>query len=77
MGRLSDFREIIKELKHKKLDEKTINLCPKCGSPEISFNNLGTYPGLYGMAPRQYVCSECGYNGPLVMEHTKTNEEEG
>jgi ssDNA-binding Zn-finger/Zn-ribbon topoisomerase 1 len=75
MGRLSDFREVIKELKHKELDEKTINLCPKCGSPKIYLSSLSTYPGLYGIAPRQYVCPECGYNGPIVMEQTKTKEE--
>ena len=76
MGRLSDFREVLKELKHKKLGEATINLCPKCGSKKIALNSLGTYPGLYGIAPRQYVCPECGYKGPLVVEQTKTDEEE-
>jgi ssDNA-binding Zn-finger/Zn-ribbon topoisomerase 1 len=75
MGRLSNFREVIKELKHKELDEETIKLCPKCGSKKIAYNSLSAYPGLYGMAPRKYVCPECGYNGPLVMEQTKTKEE--
>ncbi|MGD2066535.1 MAG: hypothetical protein PVI43_05135 [Candidatus Bathyarchaeota archaeon] len=76
MGRLSDFREVIKELKHKERGKETVNLCPKCGSKKIALtNNLGTYPGLYGIAPRQYICPECGYNGPIVMEQTKTKEE--
>jgi len=75
MGILADFREVLKELKHKKIGEATIKLCPKCGSKKISFtNSLGTYPGLYGMAPRQYICPECGYKGPIVMEQTKTEE---
>ncbi|UCC59200.1 MAG: hypothetical protein JSW14_06175 [Candidatus Bathyarchaeum sp.] len=69
---LTDFREVVKGLKHKKLREPTTKLCPKCGSKKISLtNSLGTYPGLYGIAPRQYICPECGYNGPLVMEQTK------
>jgi predicted RNA-binding Zn-ribbon protein involved in translation (DUF1610 family) len=77
MGRLSDFREVIKELKHKKLGEDIINLCPKCGSKKIALSSLGTYPGLYGIAPRQYICPECGYKGPIVMEQTKTDKETG
>ncbi|MHC3129011.1 MAG: hypothetical protein IBV52_02925 [Candidatus Bathyarchaeota archaeon] len=72
MGILADFRGVLKELKHKKRGEATINLCPKCGNKKISLtNSLGTYPGLYGIAPRQYICPECGYKGPIVMEQTK------
>ena len=72
MGILADFRGVLKELKHKKRGEATINLCPKCGSKKISLtSSLGTYPGLYGIAPRQYICPECGYRGPIVMEQTK------
>jgi len=70
MGLLADFREVLKGLKHKKVDEETINVCPKCGSKNI----LHTNPWLYGITPRQYVCTECGYTGPLVMELTKTEE---
>jgi hypothetical protein len=31
-------------------------------------------PWLYGITPRHYVCTECGYKGPIVMELTKTEE---
>ncbi len=75
MGRLSDFREVIKELKHKERGEETINICPKCGSKKIYLSSLSTYPGLYGIAPSQYICPECGYTGPIVMEQTKTKDE--
>jgi len=71
MGILADFREVLKGLKHTKRSEATINRCPKCGSKKISLSSLGTYPGLYGIAPRQYICPECGYKGPIVMEQTK------
>ncbi len=70
MGILADFREVLKGLKHKKVGEKTINVCPKCGSKKISHMN----PWLYGITPRNYVCTECGYKGPIVMELTKTKE---
>ena len=77
MGRISDFREVIKELKHKERGKKIVKLCPKCGSFKIAHtNNLRTYPGLYGIAPRQYICPECRYIGPIVIEQTKTENEE-
>ena len=72
MGVLADFREVLKELKRKKRGEATVNVCPKCESKRLSLSSgLGTYPGLYGIAPRQYVCVECGYKGPIVLEQTK------
>jgi predicted RNA-binding Zn-ribbon protein involved in translation (DUF1610 family) len=70
MGILADFREVLKGLKHKKVGEATINVCPKCGSRKIFHSN----PWLYGITPTQYVCAECGYTGPIVMEQTKTEE---
>lgn len=72
MGILADFREVVKELKHKKINEATTKLCPKCGSQKITLSSgFDTYPRLYGITPRRYVCRECGYNGPLVVEQTK------
>jgi C4-type Zn-finger protein len=72
MGILADFREVIKGLKHKKISESITKLCPKCGSPKITLSSgVDAYPRLYGITPGRYVCSECGYNGSLVMEQTK------
>ena len=72
MGILADFREVLKELKHKKIGEATIKLCPKCVSNKISLSSgFDTYPRMYGITPRHYVCAECGYKGPIVMEQTK------
>ena len=54
MGILADFREVIKELKHKKRGEATINRCPKCGNPNIMISSgFGTYPRMYGITPRK------------------------
>jgi predicted RNA-binding Zn-ribbon protein involved in translation (DUF1610 family) len=72
MGLLSDFREVLKELKHKKRGEATVDVCPKCGSRRLSLSSgFDTYPRMYGITPRQYVCAECGYNGPVVLEQPK------
>ncbi len=75
MGILADFREVVKGLKHKNPSATTIKLCPKCGSQKITLSNGFTYPQLYGITPRRYICVECGYNGPIFMEQTK--EEKG
>ena len=72
MGILADFRKVLKELKHKKIGEATIYLCPKCGNKKISLTSgFDTYPRLYGITPRQYVCLECGYKGSIVIEQIK------
>jgi predicted RNA-binding Zn-ribbon protein involved in translation (DUF1610 family) len=72
MGFLTDFREVVKGLKRKKVGEHTTKLCPRCGSPKISISSgFDTYPRLYGITPELYVCAECGYSGPIVLEQTK------
>jgi len=72
MGFLANFREVIKGMKHKKRGEATANFCPKCESPKILLSSgLGTYPRLYGITPEEYVCPECGYKGPIVLEKPK------
>ena len=76
MGLLTDFREVVKGLKHKKRGEATIQLCPKCQSPKIKLDTKDAYFGLYGITPRKYICPECGYRGPIVLEKTQEKEEE-
>ena len=69
MGIIADFLEVLKGLKHEKIGEKIIKLCPKCGSKKIAITNgLDTYPRLYGIIPEKYVCTECGYCGTIVLE---------
>jgi predicted RNA-binding Zn-ribbon protein involved in translation (DUF1610 family) len=76
MGILADFHQVLKGLKHKKPGEATTNFCPKCESPRIYLSSgLGTYPRMYGITPEEYVCPECGYKGPIVLE--KPTEENG
>ena len=76
MGIIADFREVHKGLKHKKRGETTINVCPKCESPKIMLSSgFDTYPRMYGITPRKYVCPECGYCGPIVLEQLKETEE--
>jgi ssDNA-binding Zn-finger/Zn-ribbon topoisomerase 1 len=76
MVKLADFREVIKGLKHQKVDLETIKLCPKCQSTQITIVScMDTYPRLFGVIPGKYVCKECGYAGQLILEKTKEESE--
>lgn len=51
--------------------------CPRCGSGKIGLSRRagdalhgGRNPD-YWLFPRKYECTECGYNGPVVMELEK------
>jgi predicted RNA-binding Zn-ribbon protein involved in translation (DUF1610 family) len=68
MGTLGNIREVLRTLKH---DKPSKTYCPRCGSPDIHL--LSTL--YYGLFPKKYVCENCGYNGPIVMELEK--EESG
>jgi predicted RNA-binding Zn-ribbon protein involved in translation (DUF1610 family) len=77
MGILADFREVLKGLKHKKRGIATTNFCPKCGSPKILLTSgLGTYPRMYGITPEEFMCPECGYKGPIVLEKPREETKE-
>ena len=80
MGKVEDFREVVKGLKHKKIREKTTKHCPRCESKNIQISSgADVYPRLYGITPMRYVCKDCGYVGSLVLEKTaeENKEEEG
>ncbi|MFB0567812.1 MAG: hypothetical protein ACETVM_04435 [Candidatus Bathyarchaeia archaeon] len=69
MGMLKNLREVLGGLKRKKLGEPTPKFCPRCGSSKIKVSSgFDAYPRMYGLTPRQYVCKDCGYRGPIVLE---------
>jgi len=69
MGILKNLREVLGGLKRKKPWEPTPKFCPRCGSPKIKVSSsFDVYPRMYGLTPRQYVCEDCGYRGPIVLE---------
>jgi len=69
MGILKDLREVLRGLKREKLGKRTPKFCPRCGSSRIKVSSsFDTYPRMYGLTPGQYVCEECGYRGPIVLE---------
>jgi len=62
--KLKEVGEVAKSLKH---GRQSKIYCPICGSPEISL--LTSYN--YMLGPGKYVCKNCGYCGPIIMELEK------
>jgi len=68
MGILKNMREVLKTLKHRGPSKI---YCPKCGSPRIHLSGSLDY----WLTPKKYVCEDCGYVGPIVMEIEKEENE--
>jgi predicted RNA-binding Zn-ribbon protein involved in translation (DUF1610 family) len=50
---------------------KKILACPRCGSVNIKLSSkLDVW-----LTPKRYVCSDCGYVGPVVLELEKIEDE--
>jgi predicted RNA-binding Zn-ribbon protein involved in translation (DUF1610 family) len=69
MGLFQNMREVLKTLKRRKPDKI---YCPKCGSPKIHLSTSLDY----WLTPKKYVCEDCGYVGPVVMELEKEDTKE-
>jgi len=69
MKMLQNVREVLKSLKHGKPSQI---YCPRCCSPKI---NLSSGLDIW-LTPKKYVCENCGYIGPIVMEINIEKEEE-
>ncbi|MHA1237972.1 MAG: hypothetical protein ACTSSJ_01780 [Candidatus Odinarchaeia archaeon] len=55
----------MKFIRHKKEEDKTeIKICPICGSSHLKYASF--LSGWY--TPEQYICENCGYSGPLILE---------
>jgi hypothetical protein len=49
---------------------KSFKVCPRCRSSKIKFSsNLDLW-----LTPKQYLCKNCGYIGPIILELEKLNE---
>jgi predicted RNA-binding Zn-ribbon protein involved in translation (DUF1610 family) len=64
MKLLHSMHEILKTLKHRRPSKI---YCPKCGGSEIRLFSSSDY----WLTPKKYVCEDCGYYGPVVMELEK------
>jgi predicted RNA-binding Zn-ribbon protein involved in translation (DUF1610 family) len=67
MKLLQNVREVFKSLKRRKPAKI---YCPRCCSPKIRlYSSLDLW-----LTPKKYICDNCGYVGPIVMELEKEEE---
>ena len=62
--------DVLKRLRH---GGRGIRACPRCGSTRIK--RAGGFCGW--LLPVMYVCPDCGYQGPLVLELELEEEGQG
>ncbi len=60
-----------RKLRWKSPSSKSIEACPRCGSLNI---HLSSRFDIW-LLPKQYVCRDCGYKGPVVLELEKDEKE--
>lgn len=70
MTSLRDIREVFKTLKRRRPSKI---YCPRCGSANIHLSTSLDY----WLTPRKYLCENCGYMGPIVMELEKEESSDG
>ena len=62
---------LVRKLKWKSPLKNSIIYCPSCGGSNIQLSSK-----LDGwLIPEQYICKDCGYKGPIVLEKEKVDEE--
>jgi predicted RNA-binding Zn-ribbon protein involved in translation (DUF1610 family) len=64
MKLIQNLKEVFGSLKRR---SPTKIYCPRCGSPNIRLSSSLDY----WLTPKKYVCENCGYTGPIVMELEK------
>ena len=64
MGLIRDLREVLKTAKRRRPSKI---YCPRCGSPEIHV----CYRTDVFLTTKRYLCDNCKYIGPLIMEIEK------
>jgi len=62
---------IFRRVRWQSPSSKSVEACPRCGSLNIQLSSKFDI----WLTPRRYVCRDCGYMGPIVLE-IEENEEE-
>jgi len=60
-------RSLVGKLSWKAPSTKSIKCCPRCGSPKIKLSSRFDV----WLTPEQYICENCGYKGPIVLERER------
>jgi len=72
MAKLKHLNSVLRSLGWRSPSSRSVKACPRCGSVNIRFSSkLDVW-----LTPKRYICSDCGYLGPIIMEIEETKEEE-
>jgi len=55
---------MIKGIKPKSQEPRKFKVCPRCGSTKIGLSSKFDA----WLMPKQYICYDCGYSGPIILE---------
>jgi len=69
-GSMKRLLSLLRELKWELPSNKSVRCCPRCGSPKIKLSSKFDI----WLTPEQYVCENCGYKGPVVLEKERKKE---
>ena len=70
MHSMQKLKSILKKLKEPKAAPSRIIVCPRCGSAHIRLlSSIDVW-----LTPRVFICSDCGYTGPICLEVEKEEE---
>jgi predicted RNA-binding Zn-ribbon protein involved in translation (DUF1610 family) len=65
MGKVKAFSGFFRNIKwHLSQGKNNVLACPKCGSRNIELSSRFDA----WLMPKRYICRDCGYIGPLVLE---------
>jgi len=64
---MKKIKQTLKRIKQQSKSSDKILVCPRCGSTRLRLSSrMDTW-----LTPTRYVCEDCGYIGPIVMEIEK------
>ena len=70
MKLLENICEVLKTLKHRRPSRI---YCPRCCSSKIGLHSSFDI----WLTPQKYLCQDCGYVGPIILELEKEEEPSG
>ncbi|MCW4020310.1 MAG: hypothetical protein NWF14_03665 [Candidatus Bathyarchaeota archaeon] len=71
MEKLKRLHFLLRKIVRSSQSPRTVKVCPRCRSLNIKFSSKMDV----WLTPSRYVCENCGYMGPIVMEIEKVEEE--
>jgi len=73
MGKPRKSRSIFRGVRWRSPSAKSVKACPRCGSLNVQLSSKFDI----WLTPEQYICKDCGYRGPIIVEVEEEKERKG